>query len=128
MSRLSVTLLDAAKSVPVADRHSASKVWLDDVHAAYCRQTGSRITFGNFSQSLVNDADCRSLLARCDMPFLHFARVTSSNATYLTSVDGDHSLATFNFVKLPPAVASIEADLRAILLDSSACQGLRSSL
>jgi hypothetical protein len=128
MSHLSTTLLDAAKAVPQAKRYSRNKVWLSDVHSAYCRLAESRITFARWSQSIVADADCRMLLARCDMPFTDREMCDVSDVLYMTS--STYELATFNFVKLPSAneVSQIESDIQACLLDSSACSALRSSL
>jgi hypothetical protein len=126
MSRLSTTLLTAARAVPQSKLYGRNKVWLSDVHASYCRLAESRITFARWAQTIVADADCRMLLARCDMPFCDAAKCAASDAIYATS--STYELATFNFVKLPSAYVHAEQDIQACLLESSACSALRSSL
>lgn len=97
MSRLSNLVLNAAKTVPPSERNG-SKVWIHHVHEVITTKLHSHLSLDRFKQEIINDVDCRSLLSRCDMPYAcGLSKVDQSNTLYL---DGSHTLATYNYVRL----------------------------
>jgi hypothetical protein len=98
MMTLAQQVLTAARRVPQRDRATDSKVWINDVFASYRVDTKATMSLDQFKAAIVEDMDCRRLLARCDLVQAFKPAMVSASMTEYRI--GDHVAATYNFVRV----------------------------
>ena len=103
MSRFSGLVLTPFRSVRPT-LMQGNKAFIHHVHSALVGQHESRLTLERFKQLLVDDSDCRMLLARCDLPQCYEpSDISQSDTSYRLPCFGQdrtqtHLAALYNFV------------------------------